>query len=374
MNCQDGFLTSHLERTFYRHEADLIREFLGAPDDLIDCPTESQRVLSGPKRRRVPRMIDLTNPVLLGPVQNQEHYMQGIAARRNNFTEPILPFLEAAYAEFGQLTGRNYGLVTIYKTDDTDTVFVSLGSVAENIEAAVDYLREKQGAKVGSSHLNVIRPFPEVAVVKALAGKKSVIVLERTDEAMAGDNPMGRDIRTALNKALQTDDHPAVAGLAALIPAQMPRLFSGIYGCGSRDFRSEHVFGAYEFATGTRPRKNGKHASDGTSFFVLGVDHRYEVKGDDTPSLLPEGAVAARFHSIGGWGAITTGKNLGAIIGDLNDLLYERDKVVDELGNPKEIIHVSANPKYGSEKRGFPPPTSWWLPRNAFASTATCGT
>ena len=31
------------------------------------------------------------------------------------------------------------------------------------------------------------------------------------------------------------------------------------------------------------------------------------------PSLLPEGAVAVRFHSIGGWGAITTGKNLGAI-------------------------------------------------------------
>ncbi|HWS95673.1 MAG TPA: 2-oxoacid:acceptor oxidoreductase family protein, partial [Candidatus Methylomirabilis sp.] len=64
--------------------------------------------------------------------------------------------------------------------------------------------------------------------------------------------------------------------------------------------------------------------------------------------------MAVRFHSIGGWGAITTGKNLGAILGDLNDLLYERDKMVDELGNPKEIIHVSANPKYGSEKKGAP--------------------
>ena len=275
MNCQDGFLTSHLERTFYRHEAELIREFLGAPDDLIDCPTESQRALFGPKRRRVPRMIDLINPVLLGPVQNQEHYMQGIAARRNNFTEPILPFLEAAYAEFGKLTGRRYGLVTCYKTADADTVFVSLGSAAENIEAAVDYLRKKHGVKVGSIHLNVIRPFPEAAVVNALSGKTNVIVLERTDEAMAGDNPVGRDIRTALNKALQSDGHPAVAGLPALTPAQMPRLFSGIYGLGSRDFRPEHIFGAYEFATGVRTRKDGKHASDGTSFFVLGIDHPY---------------------------------------------------------------------------------------------------
>ncbi|MGC2536226.1 MAG: hypothetical protein WA350_05555, partial [Candidatus Sulfotelmatobacter sp.] len=57
MNCQDGFLTSHLERTFYKHESELIRLFLGAPDDIIDCPTESQRILFGPKRRRVPRMI-----------------------------------------------------------------------------------------------------------------------------------------------------------------------------------------------------------------------------------------------------------------------------------------------------------------------------
>ena len=359
MNCQDGFLTSHLERTFYKHESELIRLFLGAPDDIIDCPTESQRILFGPKRRRVPRMIDLTNPVLLGPVQNQEHYMQGIAARRNNFTEPIAQFIEEAYADFGKLTGRYYGMLTADKAADADTVFVSLGSAAENIEAAVDYLRQRRGAKVGSIHLNVIRPFPEAAVVNALAGKKNVIVLERTDEAMAGDNPMGRDIRTALNKALQTGDRPATSGLPAITAEQMPRLFSGIYGCGSRDFRPEQILGAYEFATGARARKDGKHASDGTSFMVLGVDHPYEVKSDETPSLLPEGAIAVRFHSIGGWGAITTGKNLGAILGDLNDLLYERDKIVDELGNPKEIIHVSANPKYGSEKKGAP--TAYFL-------------
>ena len=359
MNCQDGFLTSHLERTFYKHESELIREFLGAPDDIIECPTESQRILFGPTRRRVPRMIDLANPVLLGPVQNQEHYMQGVAARRINFTEPILHFLEEAYAKFGRLTGRYYGLITQYKTGDADTVFVSLGSAAENIEAAVDYLRERRGARVGSIHLNVIRPFPEAAVVTALAGKKNVIVLERTDEPMAGDNPMGRDIRTALNKALRTDGNPVPDELPAITAGQMPRLFSGIYGLGSRDFRPEHIFGAYEFATGACSRQDGKRAADGTSFFVLGVDHPYAVKSDDTPSLLPEGAVAVRFHSIGGWGAITTGKNLGAIIGDLNDLLYERDKIVDELGNPKEIIHVSANPKYGSEKKGAP--TAYFL-------------
>jgi pyruvate-ferredoxin/flavodoxin oxidoreductase len=354
MNIMDGFLTTHLERTFYKHESELIREYLGAPDDVIECPTEAQRTLFGPTRRRVPKMMDLTNPVLLGPVQNQEHYMQGILARRNNFTEPILGFLEEAYEDFGKLTGRSYGLVTEYKTDDAETVFVSLGSAAENIEAAVDYLRETRNASVGSVHINVIRPFPDAAVIKALKGKKNVIILERTDEAMSGDNPLGRDIRTAFSKAAQGTD-----GLPKVELAEVPRFLGGSYGLGSRDFRPEHIIGAYEYATEGRARQDGKTAADGANFIVLGIDHPYAVIGDQTPSLLPEGAVAVRFHSIGGWGAITTGKNLGAILGDLNDLLFERDHVVDELGNPKEIIHVSANPKYGSEKKGAP--TSYFM-------------
>ncbi len=354
MNIMDGFLTSHLERTFYKHESELIREYLGAPDDVIDCPTEAQRVLFGPTRRRVPKMVDLTNPVLLGPVQNQEHYMQGVVARRNNFAEPILEFLEAAYKDFGELTGRHYGLLSQYKTEDAETVFISLGSAAENIEAAVDYLRATRGSSVGSIHVNVIRPFPEAAIVAAVKGKKNVIILERTDEALAGDNPLGRDIRTAISKAVQ-----GVAGLPSITLQEVPRFFGGSYGLGSRDFRPEHIIGAFEFATAGRARKDGKTAADGTNFIVLGIDHPYSVVTDEMPSLLPEGAVAVRFHSIGGWGAITTGKNLGAILGDLNDLLYERDGLQDELGNPKEVIHVSANPKYGSEKKGAP--TSYFM-------------
>jgi pyruvate-ferredoxin/flavodoxin oxidoreductase len=354
MNIMDGFLTTHLERTFYKHEPELIREYLGAPDDVIDCPTEAQRVLFGPTRRRVPKMMDLTNPILLGPVQNQEHYMQGVIARRNNFAEPILKFLEEAYEDFAALTGRRYGLISEYKTGDAETVFVSLGSAAENIEAAVDYLRQTRKASVGSIHVNVIRPFPEAALVNALKGKKNVIILERTDEALSGDNPLGRDIRTAFSKAVQGTE-----GLPKIELAQVLRFFGGSYGLGSRDFRPEHIIGAFEYATAGRARKDGKTAADDVSFFVLGIDHPYSVIADEMPSLLPEGAVAVRFHSVGGWGAITTGKNLGAILGDLNDLLFERDHQVDAMGNPKEVIHVSANPKYGSEKKGAP--TSYFM-------------
>ncbi len=359
MNIQDGFLTSHLERTFLMHESELIREFLGDVDDIIDCPTEAQRVLFGPQRRRVPRSIDLRNPALIGPVQNQEHYMNGVIARRNNFIEPILGFLDQAYQEFGHLTGRHYGFLSEYRTEDADTVYVSLGSAAENAEAAVDYLRETRNAKVGSIHINVIRPFPERAIVEALAGKKNVIILERTDEPLAGDNPIGRDIRTALSKALANHQEPSYGDLPTLSPKEMPHLFSGSYGLGSRDFRPEHLIGAYEYAQGETNRQDGKSAKDGESYFVLGINHPYNVQSDETPSLLPEDSIAVRLHSIGGWGMITTGKNMGEVIGELGNYVAERDGVTDEYGRPGEVIHVSANPKYGSEKKGAP--TAYFL-------------
>ncbi len=52
--------------------------------------------------------------------------------------------------------------------------------------------------------------------------------------------------------------------------------------------------------------------------------------------LNPAGSIALRIHSVGGWGAITTGKNLVMTAFELAGM------------------HVKANPKYGSEKKGQP--------------------
>jgi len=369
MNIQDGMLTTHSERTYLAPEADLLREYLGAPDDQIDCPTPAQRELFGPKRRRVPEMMDLKNPILLGPVQNQEHHMNGVVARRNNFNEPILKFLEDAYSEFARLTGRYYGLITEYRTEDADTVFVSLGCAAENIDAACDYLREQRNAKVGSIHVNVIRPFPEAAIINALRGKKNVIILERTDEGLAGDNPLGRDIRVALSKALEAQKFGG--DLPGLKPEEMPRIFRGSYGIGSRDFRPEHTLGAYEFATGQTRRKDGKGAADGVTYFTLGIDHPYSVISKDTPSLLPEKAIAVRFHSIGGWGMITTGKNLGSIIGDFGSLISEQNPKYDEDGNKVEKLWVMRIRSTGPRRKARPLIIILSLLRSGFASIAS---
>jgi pyruvate-ferredoxin/flavodoxin oxidoreductase len=51
---------------------------------------------------------------------------------------------------------------------------------------------------------------------------------------------------------------------------------------------------------------------------------------------------------------ITTGKNLGVILGDIGDFVSRERGEKDEFGQLKEAIHVSANPRYGSEKKGSP--------------------
>ncbi|MBI4624703.1 MAG: 2-oxoacid:acceptor oxidoreductase family protein, partial [Verrucomicrobia bacterium] len=155
------------------------------------------------------------------------------------------------------------------------------------------------------------------------------------------------------------NDAGATPTLPPLTPEETPRIFRGAYGIGSRDFRPEHTLGAYEFVVGQAARTDGRTSADGETYFVLGVDHPYAVISRDTPSLLPAGAIAVRFHSIGGWGMITTGKNLGSIIGDFGQFISEQKPSYDEDGFLIERLFVMANPKYGSEKKGAP--TNYYL-------------
>src|SRR5437870_468236 len=91
------------------------------------------------------------------------------------------------------------------------------------------------GTRRRARSTSMSRPFPEAAIINALRGKKNVIIIERTDEGLAGDNPLGRDIRVAFSKALEAQKFGG--DLPALKPEEVPRLFRGSYGIGSRDFR-----------------------------------------------------------------------------------------------------------------------------------------
>lgn len=361
---QDGFLTTHLIESLKVPERELIAEYLGKPEDIIDCPTPAQRMIYGDTRRRVPEVWDVDNPVMAGVVQNQDSYMQSVAAQRPFFFDHIQALTDQALAEFAALTGRQYARVSTYRMEDAEYVIVGQGSMVSSAEVVADYLRETRGIKIGVVNMTMWRPFPGDLIGGLLKGRKGVTVLERIDQPLAVDLPMIREIRATITKCVENGasggkngdlPHPDHAVYSKM--GDVPPLYSGSFGMGSRDLQPEGLIGTIENMLPDGPRKK---------LFYLSIDfvrgepdspkqraHQEEIlaayphvadlalRGSENPNLMPDGAITVRFHSVGGWGAITTGKNLAMTLFDL-------------LG-----YHIKANPKYGSEKKGQP--TTYYL-------------
>ncbi|HWJ21925.1 MAG TPA: 2-oxoacid:acceptor oxidoreductase family protein, partial [Gemmatimonadaceae bacterium] len=397
---QDGFLTSHVLESLRLPERALIKEFLGDPRDTIDAPTPAQRLVFGERRRRIPEMMDVDNPAMLGVVQNQDSYAQGVAAQRPFYFDHVAELTDRAFEELAALTGRRYARCSGYRLDDADWAIVGQGSVVANAEAVADHLRETRGLKVGVLNLTMFRPFPADLVTRLLADKRGVVVLERTDQPLAVDPPLLREIRAAMGQGVEnwraTATYPPLElrepgsdgsallpwskargngrrrdarrdarhdvgapppalpfpKLATLAAEQVPDFYSGCFGLGSRDLQPGDIVAAVEnMLPGGKARRQ----------FYLGID--FVRPGTKLPKiqiwqekllesyprlaelalptagdldLMPKGAVSLRIHSVGGWGAITMGKNLSLTVFEL-------------LG-----MHVKANPKYGSEKKGQP--------------------
>ncbi|RMD84168.1 MAG: pyruvate ferredoxin oxidoreductase, partial [Candidatus Dadabacteria bacterium] len=335
---QDGFLTTHLIESIYLPERELIEEFLGRPDDIIETPTPAQRIIYGEKRRRVPELWSVDNPVMSGIVQNQDSYMQSVAAQRPFFFDHIEEIADMCMEEYYTLTGRRYRRVGTYKVDDADYIIVGQGSVVPSAEVVADYLRSSRGLKVGVVDMVMFRPFPGDLITKIIKGRKGVCVLERLDQPLPEDLPLVREIRCAAAKAVENGNaangtlpHPRhdVYGR----PQDLPPIYSGSYGMGSRDLQPEGIIAAVE-----NMLADGKKRK----FFYLSIDFLREnpktpkeevyqeqikeayphvkdlsLRGSENPNLMPEGSITVRFHSVGGWGAITTGKNLAMTLFDL---------------------------------------------------------
>ena len=246
---QDGFLTTHLIESMTLPERELIKAYLGRPDDIIKTPTEAQRIIYGDTRRRIPELWDVDNPVMAGIVQNQDSYMQSVAAQRPFFFDHIRQLTEQAMDEYYQLTGRRYERVMTYKAEDADYLILGQGSVVPSAEVVADYLRETRGLKVGVVDLVMFRPFPADLLGKILKGKKGVAILERLDQPLAADLPLMREVRASLTKCLENGnykDNLPYPELAAYKSGDMPPLYSGSFGMGSRDLQPEGIIGAVE--------------------------------------------------------------------------------------------------------------------------------
>ncbi len=306
LNVQDGFLTTHTVENVLLPEEDLMRDFVGDPNE------------------KLLNLFDPYNPVMTGVVQNQDSYMKGKIAQRSYY-EKVLPALREAMADYHQLTGRKYDLVESYRMKDAEYAIVGMGSLIDTAEATVDWIREEKGLKIGAVHMTCFRPFPSVEIVEALKHVKGFSVIERMDNPLSQSNPVTREIKAAFADALiGMEGYPEISSI--------PDIYSGSAGLGSRDVHPGHFISVAQ---------NMLKGREGRPYFTLGIKHELDLGVGEDPDIRPPGGFSMRGHSVGGYGSVTTNKIIATIAGEV-------------FGK-----HVQAYPKYGSEKKGLP--TTYYL-------------
>jgi Pyruvate:ferredoxin oxidoreductase and related 2-oxoacid:ferredoxin oxidoreductases, alpha subunit len=299
MVAQDGFLTTHTLENVQLPEDELLKEFVGDP------------------RLHVRDLFDPAEALMTGVVQNQDSYMKGRIGQRA-YTDRIPAALDEAMAEWTALTGRTVKQVATYRTEDAREILVAMGTIADTAIAVVDHLRAL-GRPVGCVALTAFRPFPTREIVAALRNARAVGVVERTDEPLAGTNPLTREIRSALYEAAAEGE-------------MVPRVRSFAAGLGSRDVGAGDLVAVYDELL--------SRAESHDPVRVLGIRHPLALVS--TPlDVRPPGSYSLRGHSIGGFGSVTTNKLVATLVGEL-------------FGK-----QVQAYPRYGSEKKGLP--TTYYL-------------
>jgi pyruvate ferredoxin oxidoreductase alpha subunit len=179
MVCMDGFILTHaVER--------------------VDMPTQQQvDAFLPPFDPR--QVLDPDDPVSIGAMVGPEAFTE-VRYLAHVKQMQALELIPGWAAEFEQAFGRKSGgLVRPYRTEDAEIVVVALGSVLGTLKDTVDELREA-GAKVGVLGVSCFRPWPDKAVRDALAGARTVIVLEKSLAVGVG-GIVATNVRTSLGRA-----------------------------------------------------------------------------------------------------------------------------------------------------------------------------
>jgi len=139
-----------------------------------------------PSQEQVDRFLPLTRiPQQLGATPHslgQIELPAQTAAHRRQHHQALLgaeQVFEEVRAEFAGIFGRELqGALVPYRTEDADTLIVSLGTMGLTAQRVVDQARER-GEKVGALRIRMLRPLPAAAIAREFAGKSRIAILDR---------------------------------------------------------------------------------------------------------------------------------------------------------------------------------------------------
>jgi len=203
----DGFQLTHMVEPLEFPEQELVDKFLPM---------------------RVPyATLHPAKPVTMGAFAMSDYFTEMQKAKDEALKNSKKVILEV-WDEWAKMFGRAYKPVETYKAENAEILMLTMGSMGETAEMAIDALREK-GVAAGLIKLRLWRPFPFDEIKAVLKNAKKLIV---TDRAVSFGGP-GGPVFSEIKAALYSEAH-------------RPAIYNYIIGLGGRDVTVKDFIGMVE--------------------------------------------------------------------------------------------------------------------------------
>ncbi|NPV06107.1 MAG: pyruvate ferredoxin oxidoreductase [Syntrophaceae bacterium] len=170
------------------------------------------------------------NPISMGCFAMPDTYAETVKAK-DVALRGAKKVVTRVFADWAKRFGRKYNVVETYKAKDADTLMLTMGSMGETASAAVDEMR-KAGRKVGLVKLRLWRPFPVEEFKAAVAGCKTLIVMDRALSTGGAGGPVATDVKSVLYGE-----------------KKKPRVLNVIAGLGGRDLAVRDFENMFDLAS-----------------------------------------------------------------------------------------------------------------------------
>lgn len=171
------------------------------------------------------KIMDISDPCTFGTLVAPDMYTE-FQYKIQEGMQDAKKVISETCAEFKKIFNREYSLIEEYKMSDAEEVIIATSTMFDTATVAADELR-KRGLKIGALRIRYFRPFPEEEIVRALAGKKSALVLDR-NISFGAQGIFCQEVLAAIGGR---GNMPAVSGV--------------ILGLGGREVKPENIVSIY---------------------------------------------------------------------------------------------------------------------------------
>ncbi len=305
----DGFIKSHAIENIKELSNSFLEFFVGPPNRLYQP--------------------DFEHGTLTGTFTDTDLTMEGQVAQDLAYRFFKRGFV-AAMNFMNRILGANLKVVECYRTEDADLAILILGSAAGVVKDVVDYYRDVKGYRVGVVRPVLFNPPCYEELAYGVRKAKVISVLERAGSTH--NQLLLADLQAALQVSIRAGregkkEHRIYGR------EDMPTLFHGVYGLGSKDFNKYDAAAVVENMISCFEKKR-RFQRD----FYVGIEGPLTLRPTPLPGYL-ERELSMTFIGVGAEGVKTALESAA--------LIY-----AEEMGTGRKYVQSGA--RYGAARKGAP--------------------